>query len=117
MTDHPLSAVELETKLDQSLDPALSARRTTHLAEALASFARGEQEFVLRWTDIIARTNTEMAYLFASQAPHGARGHRGVDRAGDGRVRPHGPVPGVQSISGSYRLRRRGARQCLRRYL
>ena len=73
MTDHPLSAVELETKLDQSLDPALSARRTTHLAEALASFARGEQEFVLRWTDIIARTNTEMAYLFASQAPEALR--------------------------------------------
>jgi len=73
MTDQPLSAAALETKLDTSLDPALSARRTTHLAEALAPFARSEQEFVLRWTDVIARTNTEMAYLFATQAPDGLR--------------------------------------------
>ena len=71
MTDQPLSAAALETRLDASLDPALSARRTTHLAEALAPFARGEQEYVLRWTDVIARTNTEMAYLFATQAPEG----------------------------------------------
>ncbi|MEK7759613.1 MAG: hypothetical protein AAB304_08425, partial [Pseudomonadota bacterium] len=62
-----LTTAELETRLDASLDPALSSRRTTHLAEALTAFARGEQDFVLRWTDIIARTNTEMAYLFASQ--------------------------------------------------
>ena len=73
MTEQSLSPAELEAKLDASLDPALSARRTTHLAEALAPFARSEQEFVLRWTDIIARTNTEMAYLFASQAPEGLR--------------------------------------------
>ena len=68
-----LTTAELETRLDASLDPALSSRRTTHLAEALTAFARGEQDFVLRWTDIIARTNTEMAYLFASQAPEGLR--------------------------------------------
>jgi len=68
-----LTAAELETLLDASLDPALSARRNTHLAEALAAFARDQQEFVLHWTDVIARTNTEMAYLFANQAPEGLR--------------------------------------------
>jgi nitric oxide reductase NorD protein len=73
MSLSPYSAAEIETRLDASLDPALSARRTTHLAEALAAFPRNEQEFVLRWTDIIARTNTEMAYLFAAQAPEGLR--------------------------------------------
>jgi nitric oxide reductase NorD protein len=73
MPENPLTTAELEARLDASLDPALSARRTTHLAEALVAFARTEQEFVLRWTDIIARTNTEMAYLFASQAPEGLR--------------------------------------------
>ncbi|HWR88364.1 MAG TPA: hypothetical protein VN277_08090, partial [Acidiferrobacterales bacterium] len=73
MTLPPLSAAELETRLDASLDPALSSRRTTHLAEALAAFPRNEQDFVLRWTDVIARTNTEMAYLFANQAPEGLR--------------------------------------------
>jgi len=72
-TSPPLTAAELETRLDASLDPYLSARRTTHLAEALAAFAHDQQEFVLRWTDIIARTNTEMAYLFAAQAPEGLR--------------------------------------------
>jgi nitric oxide reductase NorD protein len=73
MPHPPLTTAELEARLDASLDPALSARRTTHMAEALAAFARGEQDFVLRWTDIIARTNTEMAYLFANQAPEGLR--------------------------------------------
>ncbi len=79
MTDRPLSAAALEARLDASLDPALSARRTTHLAEALAPFTRSEQEFVLRWTDVIARTNTEMAYLFATQAPEGLRRMAPVD--------------------------------------
>ena len=73
MTDQPLSVAALEARLDASLDPALSARRNTHLAEALAAFPRDEQELVLRWTDVIARTNTEMAYLFATQAPEGLR--------------------------------------------
>jgi len=73
MANKPLTAAELEARLDASLDPDLSSRRTTHLAEALATFARDEQDFVLRWTDIIARTNTEMAYLFAAQAPEGLR--------------------------------------------
>jgi nitric oxide reductase NorD protein len=73
MKHQPLTAAELEIRLDASLDPDLSARRTTHLAEALAAFPHDKQEFVLRWTDIIARTNTEMAYLFAAQAPEGLR--------------------------------------------
>ena len=79
MTDHPLSVAALEARLDASLDPALSARRTTHLAEALTTFTRDEQELVLRWTDVIARTNTEMAYLFATQAPEGLRRMRRAD--------------------------------------
>jgi len=73
MNQDPLQAAELEIRLDASLDPALSGRHTRDLAKALAAFPRNEQEFVLRWTDIIARTNTEMAYLFASQAPEGLR--------------------------------------------
>jgi len=53
---------------------------------------------VLRWTDIIARTNTEMAYLFASQAPEGLRRMaladiEAWDRAGDGCVRRMGLFP------------------------
>ena len=122
MTEQSLSPAELEAKLDASLDPALSARRTTHLAEALAPFARSEQEFVLRWTDIIARTNTEMAYLFASQAPEGLRRMAPADieawivQAMDVYDRM-GLFPGMQGVSGSYGLCQRGTRQRLRRYL
>jgi nitric oxide reductase NorD protein len=73
MTKKPLTTAELEEKLDESLDPGLSARRTTPLAEALAPLTRVEQDCVLHWTDVIAKTNTAMAFLFAAQAPEGIR--------------------------------------------
>ncbi|MHB8534996.1 MAG: nitric oxide reductase activation protein NorD [Sulfuricaulis sp.] len=70
MTDRPLTAAELEARLDEALDPVLSSRRTaTGLAQALAEFDRAQQDFVLRWVDIIAKTNSEMAYQFAARAP------------------------------------------------
>jgi len=70
----PLSAIELEEKLDEYLDPVLSSRRTaTGLAAMLAEFSRSQQEFVLRWIGIIAKTNAELAYQFAAQAPEGLR--------------------------------------------
>jgi nitric oxide reductase NorD protein len=73
MSKKPLTTAQIEEKLDEFLDPALSARRTTPLAEALAPFTRTEQDVVLHWTDVIAKTNTAMAYLFATQAPEGLR--------------------------------------------
>src|SRR3990172_7161348 len=70
MSDQSLTAGELEARLDESLDPVLSSRRTAAaLAKALAEFARAQQDFVLRWVDIIAKTNAEMAYQFAARAP------------------------------------------------
>ncbi len=69
-----LSATDLEEKLDEYLDPVLSSRRTaTGLAAALAEFNRNQQEFVLRWIGIIAKTNAELAYQFAAQVPEGLR--------------------------------------------
>ncbi|MCW5603753.1 MAG: hypothetical protein KIT18_04285 [Burkholderiales bacterium] len=66
----PLSAGTIESALDEQLDPVLSSRRTaTHLARALAPLARHEQDFVLHWVAVIARTNPEMAYQFAAAAP------------------------------------------------
>ena len=72
----PLDAEQLgdllDEKLDVSLDPSLSERRTANgLAESLALFERAQQDFVLRWVGIIARTNVEMAFQFATQAPAG----------------------------------------------
>jgi nitric oxide reductase NorD protein len=66
----PLSAPELEVRLDELLDAVLSTRRTaTHLAEAVTGLLRSEQDFVLHWTGVVARTNPEMAYQFVVAAP------------------------------------------------
>ncbi len=66
----PLAAAELEQRLDEILDAVLSTRRTsTGLAQAIAALPRGEQDFVLHWTGVVARTNPEMAYQFAAAAP------------------------------------------------
>jgi len=74
MSDKPLTAAELEARLDDSLDPVLSSRRTAApLARALAGFSRERQDFTLRWVDIIAKTNAEMAYQFAARAPEAFR--------------------------------------------
>jgi len=70
LNNPPLSVVEIEAKLDELLIWALSSHRPARpLAEALAPFTRAEQEFVLRWTDAIAKTNAEMAFQFTTQAP------------------------------------------------
>jgi len=74
MTDRSLTAAELETRLDEALDAVLSSRRTAApLAKALAEFERAQQEFVLKWVDIVTKTNAEMAYQFAARAPEAFR--------------------------------------------
>ena len=74
MTDLSLTAAELEEKLDELLESVLSSRRTAApLARALAEFERTEQDFALRWVDIIAKTNAEMAYQFCARAPEAFR--------------------------------------------
>jgi nitric oxide reductase NorD protein len=70
MTDQPFTAPEIEERLDEHLDAVLSSRRTAAApAEALTAFGRGEQDAILRWVGIIAKTNAELAYQFASHAP------------------------------------------------
>jgi nitric oxide reductase NorD protein len=70
MFDRPLHIDKIKEKLDEYLDAVLSSRRSAHgLANALTQFARPEQEFVLRWVDIIAKTNAELAYQFARRTP------------------------------------------------
>ena len=66
----PYSAAVLEERLEEFLDPILSSRRTAAgIARGIAALTRAQQEFVLRWVEIIARSNSEMAYQFAAQAP------------------------------------------------
>ena len=71
---NPYTTAELEEKLNAALDSVLSSRRTsTALAEALTAFARAQQDFVIHWVDVIARTNAEFAYQFAARAPEALR--------------------------------------------
>ena len=66
----PLTAHQLEERLDEALDPVLSSRRTAQpLALKLAPLARELQDFALHWVNVIARTSGEMAYQFAALAP------------------------------------------------
>ena len=70
MISPPLTAAELEERLDELLESVLSSRRTAApLARALAEFERPRQDFALRWVDIITKTNAEMAYQFCARAP------------------------------------------------
>ena len=70
----PLTAHQLEERLDEALDPVLSSRRTARpLAENLAPLARDLQDFALHWVNVIARTSGEMAYQFAALAPDALR--------------------------------------------
>lgn len=55
MTAPPLTEAELYGRLDYLLSPVLSSRRTA------APLARPQQDFVLHWIEVTARTNYEMA--------------------------------------------------------
>jgi len=70
LTDSPLTPATIEDRLSDPLEPVLSSRRTTaEAARGLARFARPQQELVLRWVAVIAKTNAELAYEFALNAP------------------------------------------------
>jgi nitric oxide reductase NorD protein len=60
---------DLAARLDALLNPVLSSRRTARpLAQALAVLTRDQQEYALRWVEVIGRTNYELAYQFAAHA-------------------------------------------------
>ncbi|MBT4838686.1 MAG: nitric oxide reductase activation protein [Methylococcales bacterium] len=66
---YPIEENELENRLDIPLEPILSSRRTASgPAHKLSFFDRPQQEFILRWVNITAKTNAEMAYQFAAFA-------------------------------------------------
>jgi len=69
LTRRPLSAHEIEERLDELLWAALSSRRTaTAAAHALAQLGCDAQDFVLHWVEVIEKTNAECAYQLASNA-------------------------------------------------
>lgn len=65
-----LTYPQIERALEEYLDPVLSSRRTAEEpARGLEGLARAEQDFALHWTDVIRKSNSEMAYQFVSYAP------------------------------------------------
>ncbi len=70
MTAPLFTEAELYKQLDYLLGPVLSSRRTAApLASRLAPLPRMQQDFVLHWIEVIARSNYEMAYQFTAAAP------------------------------------------------
>ncbi len=70
MSDNRLRVEQIEEALDEQLNAIMSARRNARgPAQALARLKRSEQDFVLRWVGVIAKTNAELAYQFALHAP------------------------------------------------
>ena len=80
-SEPPLGADAIEAKLGQTLDAVLSSRRTPRdAAEAIATLARDEQDFVLHWAHVIARTSAELAFQFTVTAAQALRA-LGLDEA------------------------------------
>jgi len=70
MSQSPYSKPALERLLHERLEPVLSSRRTVHEpAERLAAMQRQQQDFVIRWAGVIARSNAELGYQFVTLAP------------------------------------------------
>jgi len=64
-----LSYEHVKNTLDAYLDPVLSTRRTSESsARRLMSLPLEQQEFVLHWTDVIRKSNAEMAFQFVTHA-------------------------------------------------
>lgn len=64
------SLQQIEQALDDYLGAVLSSRRTSEeAANGLATLPLNQQEFALHWTDVISKSNSEMAYQFVSQVP------------------------------------------------
>ncbi len=64
------TADEMEERLEEFLDPVLSSRRSAAgPAAALAKLTREQQEFVLHWVKVSAKTSAELAFQFAACAP------------------------------------------------
>ncbi|WP_455234772.1 hypothetical protein [Thiogranum longum] len=72
----PLTAAQLEERLDVHM---LSAGAAEHACRELAEVPREQQDFVLRWVSVVARTSAGMAFNFVT---HVCPALRLMDEAG-----------------------------------
>ncbi len=76
----PLGVSALEDWLDGVLDAVLSIRRSTAAAAAaLAGLGREEQDYARHWIDVIAKTNPELAFHFATHVSEALKRMRPED--------------------------------------
>ena len=69
----------IESALKEYLDPVLSTRRTVEEpARGLLQLSGEQQEFSLHWTNVIRKSNSEMAFQFVSKVPQ-ALAQIGID--------------------------------------
>ncbi|MCY4050125.1 MAG: VWA domain-containing protein [Gammaproteobacteria bacterium] len=65
---------QIGSLLDTYLEPVLSTRRTSEQpTRGLLPLAHSDQVFCLEWTNIISKSNAEMAFQFVSKAPWAIR--------------------------------------------
>ncbi|MBU1235707.1 MAG: VWA domain-containing protein [Gammaproteobacteria bacterium] len=69
MTDRRLFEHELEERLDRVLFASPSHRSITRLAQSLETLSRRQQDKVLHWAGVAAKTYAEIGYLLATLAP------------------------------------------------
>ena len=65
----PLTAAEIEERLNHFLEVEFTFHHTDHLAAELARLPREEQQFALDWVRRIATTHVTLAHEFARRAP------------------------------------------------
>jgi nitric oxide reductase NorD protein len=71
----------LEERLEEFLFAAPSHRSATRIANGLCGLPREDQEFALRWAEIVAQSYTELGYQVAMLAPRMLQslGHEGSE--------------------------------------
>ncbi len=70
MNDKRLEVSEIEEFLEKHVEAVLSSRRTAREpAELLSLMDTNQQTFAFKWIEIMASTNAEMGYQFASYVP------------------------------------------------
>lgn len=64
----PLTAQEIEQRLDALLDVEFSFLKTAGPTAILANLARQEQDYIIDWVQRVASTNIQLAYQFITHA-------------------------------------------------
>lgn len=69
MSNIPFTFSELEEKLGNTLELVLSADRTNKdIAHAIKDLNREQQEFVIKWSIVLSKSNAELAYKFVENS-------------------------------------------------